>query len=145
MNQKTFLRRGAPVAAALALGAGAGAGVYAGVWSGSGTSTTPTVTVTAAQPAAATTTISTLTQLYKDVTPGVVDITVTSSTPSGGFGQQGGTSQAEGSGFVCDTDRPHRHERARRRRRDRDQRPVPERHDVEGDPRRFRLRPPTSP
>ena len=55
-------------------------------------------------PAAATTTISTLTQLYKDVTPGVVDITVTSSTPSGGFGQQGGTSQAEGSGFVWDTE-----------------------------------------
>ena len=106
MNQKTFLRRGAPVAAALALGACAGAGVYAAVWSGSGsgTSATPTATVTAAQPAASTTTISTLTQLYKDVTPGVVDITVTSSTPSGGFGQQGGTSQAEGSGFVWDTE-----------------------------------------
>ena len=104
MNQKTFLRRGAPVAAALALGACAGAGIYAGLWSGSGTSTTATATVTAAQPAAATTTISTLTQLYKDVTPGVVDITVTSSTPSGGFGQQGGTSQAEGSGFVWDSE-----------------------------------------
>jgi putative serine protease PepD len=106
VNQKTFLRRGAPVAAALALGACAGAGVYAAVWSGSGsgTSATPTATVTAASPAASTTTISTLTQLYKDVTPGVVDITVTSSTPSGGFGQQGGTSQAEGSGFVWDTE-----------------------------------------
>jgi putative serine protease PepD len=103
VNQKTFLRRGAPVAAALALGAGAGAGVYAGLWNGGGTSATPTVAVTAAQPAAATTTISSLTQLYKDVTPGVVDITVSSSTPGGGLGQQGGTSQAEGSGFVFDT------------------------------------------
>jgi len=103
VNQKTFLRRGAPIAAALALGAGVGAGVYAGVWSGSGTSATPTVTVTTAQPAAVTTTTSSLTQLYTDVTPGVVDITVTSNAAAGGLGQQGGTTQAEGSGFVFDT------------------------------------------
>ena len=103
MNQKTFLRRGAPIAAALALGAGAGAGVYAGLWSGGGTSATPTATVTAAQPAAVMTTTSSLTQLYKDVTPGVVDITVDSTAASGGFGQPGGTSEAEGSGFVYDT------------------------------------------
>ncbi len=105
MNHTTFLRRGAPVAAALALGAGAGVGVYAGV-SGGGKSATPTVTVAAAQPAAVSTTTSSLTQLYKDVTPGVVDITVTSSSAAGvpgGFGPQGGTSQAEGSGFVVDT------------------------------------------
>jgi S1-C subfamily serine protease len=103
VNQHTILRRGAPIAAALALGAGAGAGVYAGFWSGDGASPTPTAAITTAQPAAATTTISSLTQLYKDVTPGVVDITVTSSAPSSGFGQQGGTSEAEGSGFVYDT------------------------------------------
>jgi putative serine protease PepD len=105
VNQKTFLRRGAPVAAALALGAGAGAGVYAGLAGGGGKSAAPTVTVTAAQSAAATTTVSSLTQLYKDVTPGVVDITVTSSSAggSGGFDPQGGTNQAEGSGFVFDT------------------------------------------
>ena len=104
MNQRTFLRRGAPVAAALALGAGAGVGIYAGV-SGGGKSAAPTVTVPAAQPAAATTTVSSLTQLYKNVTPGVVDITVTSQAASdpNGFGPQGGTSQAEGSGFVVDT------------------------------------------
>src|ERR1700757_4633725 len=60
VNQKAFLRRGAPVAAALALGAGAGAGVYAGFWSGGGTNAAP-VTVTAAQPAAVTTTTSSLT------------------------------------------------------------------------------------
>ena len=103
MNQKTFLRRGAPIAAALALGAGAGAGVYAGLWSGGGTSATPTATVKAAQPAAVMTTTSSLTQLYKDVTPGVVDITVDSTSAGGGFGQPGGTSEAEGSGFVYDT------------------------------------------
>jgi putative serine protease PepD len=104
VNQRTFLRRMAPVAAALALGAGAGAGVYAGLWSGGGSKTaTPTATVTAAQPAAVTSTTSSLTQLYKDVTPGVVDITVTSNAAAGGFGQSGGTSQAEGSGFVFDT------------------------------------------
>jgi putative serine protease PepD len=90
------------VAAALALGAGAGAGVYAGV-SGGAKSAAPTVTVPAAQPAAATTTTSSLTQLYKDVTPGVVDITVTSNAAAGGFGPGGGTTQAEGSGFVIDT------------------------------------------
>jgi putative serine protease PepD len=91
------------VAAALALGAGAGAGVYAGV-SGGAKSAAQTATVTAAQPAAVKTTVSTLTQLYKDVTPGVVDITVTSNAASGGFGPGGGgTSQAEGSGFVIDT------------------------------------------
>jgi len=78
VNKKAFLRRGAPVAAALALGAGAGAGVYAGLWSGGGTNAAP-VTVTAAQPVAATTTTSSLTQLYKNITPGVVDITVTGS------------------------------------------------------------------
>jgi putative serine protease PepD len=103
VNQKTFLRRGAPIAAALALGAGAGAGVYAGVWSGGGKTATSTITVPAAQSAAVTTTITSLTQLYKDVTPGVVDITVDSNAPSGGFGQQGGTTQAEGSGFVYDS------------------------------------------
>ena len=102
MSQKTFLRRGAPVALALALGAGAGAGVYAGV-SGGAKSGAPTVTVAAAQSAAATTTVSSLTQLYMDVTPGVVDITVDSGSAGGGFGRPGGTSQAEGSGFVFDT------------------------------------------
>jgi putative serine protease PepD len=104
VNQNTILRRGAPVVAALALGAGAGAGVYAG-FSGGGASPAATATVTA-QPAASTTTVSSLTKLYKDVTPGVVDITVTSSSSGnapGGFAPQGGTSQAEGSGFVFDT------------------------------------------
>jgi putative serine protease PepD len=103
LNNRTFIRRGAPIAAALALGAGAGAGVYAGVSGGGSNNAAPVTTIPAAQPAAVTTTTSTLTQLYKSVTPGVVDITVTSSggtpDPFGG----GGSSQAEGSGFVVDT------------------------------------------
>jgi putative serine protease PepD len=101
LNNRTFIRRGAPIAAALALGAGAGAGVYAG-FSGGSTSSTTSTPITTAQQAAVKTTTTTLTQLYKTVTPGVVDITVTvSGGTAGGLG--GGTSQAEGSGFVIDT------------------------------------------
>jgi putative serine protease PepD len=102
LENRTFIRRGAPLAAALALGAGAGIGVYAGL-SGGSTAITQTA-ISTAQPAAVKTTSTTLTQLYKTVTPGVVDITVTSSggTPSP-FGGGSGTSQAEGSGFVIDT------------------------------------------
>ena len=92
-----------PIAAALALGGGAGAGIYAAA--SSGTATAPAVSTAAAtaQPAAVKTTVANLTQLYDNVTPGVVDITVTSSAPSNGFGPGGGTTQAEGSGFVVDT------------------------------------------
>src|SRR5947209_15327300 len=89
LKNRTFIRRGAPIAAALALGAGAGVGVYAGVGGGS-KSAAPVTTVPAAQPAAVRTTTTTLTQLYKTATPGVVDITVTSSggapDPFGGGG-----------------------------------------------------------
>src|SRR5207249_8286982 len=49
--------------------------------------------------AAATSTTSNLTQLYKSAAPGVVDITVDSAS-TGGFGNQ--QSEAEGSGFVID-------------------------------------------
>jgi putative serine protease PepD len=105
MDKTTFrrwTRRGAPFAAVLALGGGVGAGVYAAV--GSGSSASPTsAAVTQAQPAAARQTVSSLTQLYKDVTPGVVDITVTGSTPNSfGFGGSQRT-ESEGSGFVYDT------------------------------------------
>jgi putative serine protease PepD len=102
VNQRTILRRGAPLAAALALGGGAGAGIYAAA--SSGTADAPTATTAAtAQPAAVKTTVANLTQLYDKVTPGVVDITVSSTAPSNGFGPGGGTTQAEGSGFVIDT------------------------------------------
>jgi len=102
VNNKKILRRIAPVAAALALGGGVGAAVYAGVGGGSGSTTTTTVAETSTvQPAARTTTVSSLTQLYKTVTPGVVDITVTSTSSGNGFGSQ--QTQAEGTGFVYDT------------------------------------------
>jgi putative serine protease PepD len=106
VNRRVILRRTAPIAAALAIGGGAGAGVYAGL---SGDGSTPTSTVTAvvpAQPVAATKTTATLTSIYDKTSPGVVDITVTSNSGGGGgqFGQPGGgQSQAEGSGFVLDT------------------------------------------
>jgi putative serine protease PepD len=102
---RPLLRRTAPIAAALVLGAGAGAAVYAGV---AGDDGSHSATVVASVPAQSTannsaTATSSLTQLYNETTPGVVDITVTSSssTDNGFFGPQG--SQAEGSGFVYDS------------------------------------------
>jgi putative serine protease PepD len=105
VNKHTILYRVAPVAAALALGGGVGAAVYAGVSGGSSSpaTTTAAATTSTVQPAARMQTVSGLTQVYKNASPGVVDITVasTSSGPSFGFGQQ--ETQAEGSGFVYDT------------------------------------------
>jgi putative serine protease PepD len=104
--RKTF-RRAAPIAAALALGAGAGAGIYAGV--GGGSSGSKTSTVVASVPAQSTAKTSaspiSLTQLYKDASPGVVDITVasTQTNNNGFFGPQQQQSEAEGSGFVYDS------------------------------------------
>jgi putative serine protease PepD len=96
--RRQTLRRTAPIAAALALGGGAGAAIYAASSGPSGTQSTVVASVPA-QSAATRSTTTTLTQLYKNVAPGVVDITVTSS---GGSGLAGGA-QAEGSGFVIDT------------------------------------------
>jgi putative serine protease PepD len=103
------LRRILPLAVALAIGAGAGAGAYALTNHGSGAPTTSRVVVPA-QPASSTSTVDSLTQLYKQDAPGVVDITVQSSTgnnPSGGFpfGNPGGSQkqEAEGTGFEIDT------------------------------------------
>ena len=103
MNRQMLLRRIAPIGAALAVGGGAGAAIYATTSGPGGTSTV--VTSVPAQPAVQTTVASTstsLTQLYKNAAPGVVDITVQQGDTSG-FGPGGGTSQAEGSGFVVDT------------------------------------------
>jgi putative serine protease PepD len=97
VNRNPILRRALPIGAALAIGIGAGAAIYAGSTGGSSSAATTVVASVPAQPAAATTT--SLTQLYKNVSPGVVDIVV--NTSSGGFGDQG--AQAEGSGFVVDT------------------------------------------
>ena len=101
------------VAVALASGAG-GAAVY-GLADGGGTTTVtaaPATTATA-RPAAAVKTTGSLSvnQIYQQTKNGVVDIKVRTSsgasTPSfGGPGNNGGSqeSQAEGSGFVIDTD-----------------------------------------
>jgi putative serine protease PepD len=97
VNTNPILRRALPIGAALAIGIGAGAAIYAGSTGGSSSAPTTVVASVPAQPAAATTT--SLTQLYKNVAPGVVDIVV--NTSSGGFGDQG--AQAEGSGFVVDS------------------------------------------
>jgi putative serine protease PepD len=102
------LRRLLPLALALAIGAGAGAGAYALTSNGSGTPTTSNVVVPA-QPASSTSTVDSLTQLYKQDAPGVVDITVESSSggaaPAFPFGQPQGSpkQEAEGTGFVVDT------------------------------------------
>jgi putative serine protease PepD len=105
----TRLRRILPIAIAVAIGAGAGAGAYALTSHGSGASTTTKVVIPA-QPASSTSTVDSLTQLYQQDAPGVVDITVESSSggnSSGGFpfGSPGGSQkqQAEGTGFEIDT------------------------------------------
>ena len=107
MEPRITLKRAAPIAAALALGAGAGAGVYAGVSGGSSGPRTSTVVASVPAQSTAKTTASpiSLTQLYKDASPGVVDITVTSTQTNdngGFFGPQQQQSAAEGSGFVYD-------------------------------------------
>jgi putative serine protease PepD len=103
VNRQTLTRRGAPIAAALALGGGAGAAIYAAT---AGPDSTQTVVASVpATPTANTvaTTTNSLTQLYKDTVPGVVDITVTQgSSSSSPLTPGGGSSSAEGSGFVVD-------------------------------------------
>ena len=107
------LRRLLPVAVAAVIGVAAGAGAYAVSNRGS-TTTTTTRVVVPAQPASSTSTstVDSLSQLYKQDAPGVVDITVTSTTTSGSSGanpfgfpgnpQQKQKQQAEGTGFVID-------------------------------------------
>jgi len=106
MKKRPLLTRVAPLVAAVALGGGIGAAVYAGLSGGGSSSSSPATTAaaptTTIQPAVATSTTSSLNQIYKTATPGVVDITVTQTSSGGfGFGQQ--QSQAEGTGFVYDT------------------------------------------
>ena len=102
------LRRALPLLVALAIGAAAGAGAYALSSHGSKT-TSPAPVVVPAQRASSTSTSGSLTELYKQDAPGVVDITVqlpSSSGSSGGFpfGNPGGSQkpQAEGTGFEID-------------------------------------------
>jgi putative serine protease PepD len=97
VNKRTIIS----LAVALAIGIGIGAGVYAGV--GGGSSTKSVTTIVPAQQASKTQTVSSLTQIYDQATPGVVDITVVS--PSGGQFNFGGSqqTQAEGTGFMYDS------------------------------------------
>jgi len=103
------LRRVLPLAVALAIGAAAGAGVYALTSHGSTTQSASPVVIPA-QPASSTSTVDSLTQLYKQDAPGVVDITVESKTSDNSsnfpFGTPGGGTQkqeAEGTGFEIDS------------------------------------------
>ena len=106
------LRRMIPLAVAVAIGALAGAGAYALTNDGSG-SATPSASplVVPAQPASSTSTVDSLTQLYKEDAPGVVDITVTSTAsgnsssgfPFGNSGPQQQKQEAEGTGFVINS------------------------------------------
>jgi putative serine protease PepD len=102
------LRRVLPLAVALVIGAGAGAGAYALTSHGGSTPRASSVVVPA-QPASSTSTVDSLTELYKQDAPGIVDITVESTTSGGSsgfpFGQPGGSQKqkAEGTGFVIDS------------------------------------------
>jgi hypothetical protein len=93
------VRRALSLAAAVAAGAGAGVGAYALTNHGSGPPSASPVVVPA-QPASSTSTVDSLTQLYKQDAPGIVDITVQSTTgggSSGGFpfGNPGGSQKQQ--------------------------------------------------
>jgi putative serine protease PepD len=99
VSSRAVLTSAAAVAIGLA-GAGAGAGVYSAVApSKTKTVVMSTTTVDHAQPASAATGLS-INAIYQRTYQGVVDIRVDSSQDFSPFG--GGTSQAEGSGFVYD-------------------------------------------
>jgi putative serine protease PepD len=93
----------AAVAAALAVGAGAGAGVYATAAGGSSAATASPAATSSAQPAASTSKLLSVSRIYEQDGPGVVELTVSSSgDPSGNPFGGGGGSTAQGSGFVYD-------------------------------------------
>jgi putative serine protease PepD len=108
MNPRSAIRRYLPLAAAAAVGVGAGIGAYTLSGGSTPASTTQTVVVPAQQ-ASSTSSTDSLTQVYAQDAPGVVDITVTSTTGSGsdGFNPFGpGPKQkqeAEGTGFEIDS------------------------------------------
>jgi len=103
------LRLALALVVALAIGAAAGAGAYALTNHDSKTPSASPVVVPA-QPASSTSTVDSLTELYKQDAPGVVDITVQSTTSGSSgdfpFGTPGGSQKqrAEGTGFQIDKD-----------------------------------------
>jgi putative serine protease PepD len=103
------LRLALALVVALAIGAAAGAGAFALTNHDSNTQSAAPLVVPA-QPASSTSTVDSLTELYRQDAPGVVDITVQSTTSGAPsefpFGTPGGSQkqQAEGTGFVIDKD-----------------------------------------
>ena len=97
------------VGGAALIGAGVGAGTYAAVGGSNGPTTVVnrTVAAPAASPSPATLTSQktplSVNEIYTRDAPGVVEITVTQNSSGGFFGQPSGTAQAQGSGFVYDT------------------------------------------
>jgi len=104
-----FSRSKAVLATALAAAALAGGGIalvaYTSLHDVSGTtaSAAPTATASAAHPAAQTSGPLSVSEIYKRVSPGVVEVLATSSASnSSPFPFQGGQQEAQGSGFVYD-------------------------------------------
>ncbi|MFL6020273.1 MAG: S1C family serine protease [Gaiellaceae bacterium] len=97
----SLLTLSAAVVAGALIGVGGGAATYAALSSGSTKTVVRQVTVGDSQPAASTSGLS-VNAIYKRTNRGVVEVKVSSqvSDPSGGERSQ----QAEGSGFVYDTD-----------------------------------------
>jgi putative serine protease PepD len=88
------------MAGAALLGAGGVAAVYTAYGDG-GNPVVRQVTVTSAEPAASSSS-SSITDIYKRTYKSVVEITVSSTADTSQFGGGGGTQQAQGSGFVYD-------------------------------------------
>lgn len=93
------------IAVVLLIGAGVGVGAYAVSGGGSKTVIKTVSTPSAATPSTFASQKSSLSvgQIYRQDTPSVVEITVTTQGSGGGFFGQGGSSQAQGSGFVYDS------------------------------------------
>jgi len=98
MTRRRTLSVAAAAVAAVAVGAG-GAATYAGLSSDSTTTVVRQTTVSSSQPAATRSGL-TVSEIYRQTSRGVVEITVTQAATATPFGTQ--RSRAEGSGFVYD-------------------------------------------
>ena len=98
-SRPTFI---ASLLAAACLGAGGGAVAYATL-SGNDTAVKP-VTVKQADSVASSSAPLSVNQIYRRANRGVVEITVTTSRENSPFPGGGGSAQAQGSGWVYDTD-----------------------------------------
>jgi putative serine protease PepD len=102
MPSTRILQAAAALTGAAAVGAGAGIGAYAGITSGGKTKTT-VVRVAAAQPAAQSSGALSVHDVYQRAYRGVVEITVASTTSASPFPGGRSQSEAQGSGFVYDS------------------------------------------